>query len=466
LNILLIIFFIYLFYFSTLGNIVDKLGNLMPHYFSNKIVDDSNTCVVNVVSPERHPLRWFLTRQLGCLFWRTGEIAADWYPLIRTNAVAKGQKSMWIIYITIAFFNLTKISLIILHFTLSPKMLYNADGEYDKKKVDLFYFKYWIIQLIIIYSSMIYEFSVYFVLKRNLSKITHIRSGFLKKFKAYSEYRIFISAIISVIFLPIISIAIVLKYFYYFQYSYHDLNFSFEEIKQSISNFQYYMIFIDQILLIKSSAESARQVNISTIDTSLYSFSNDKKDNEILNYKSNTNSSAPCLQCQDINKNISKTTEVSDINFQKNNLNNDIGVNDVDINDNNYDNNYNNNNNNINIHTNMNNNNNNDNNTDNINNVNHRENIKYELLTYTPKISFDYNPKYSSYSYNNNNNNNNDDDDDDNTNELDIINSSFIPEGNNLDYETADSNFSYKNKTLASYDDYNGIRNEWCYLRK
>eukprot|EP00833_Pecoramyces_ruminatium_P018218 jgi/Orpsp1_1/1192250/evm.model.d7180000091715.1 len=254
------------FILRTLGDIVDKLGDLMPRYYSTAIsVNAKNETVYDCKyyspSPEMHPFKWLLTRQIGCTLWCLGEIVADWYPLLRTKAVCgKRKKSIRSIYVTCGIFNMTKVILFIYHYTLSPTELYK-EGVYDKTKIDLFYFKYWLIQLCVIYTSAFYDGSVYLVLRKNLAKINQNNFGFIKKFKTISEYRILISAFICATFLPIISFTILAKYYYYYKYRYHNLEFSFDEIRQSINNVQYFMIFIDQILLIRSRDEAAFEVS-------------------------------------------------------------------------------------------------------------------------------------------------------------------------------------------------------------
>ncbi|KAL6602655.1 hypothetical protein U3516DRAFT_841774 [Neocallimastix sp. 'constans'] len=267
------------FILRTAGDVLDKIGDLLPRYYANTPAFDSNgleismDCIYDSSAKERHPLKWFITRQLAILFWFTGEIAGDWYPLLRTRAVARDQKSIWLVYFTCGVFNLSKIAIIILHFTFSPTKLYNEKGVYNKEQMNYFYFKYWVIHLIIIYSSVIYDISVFYVLKKYVFKIIKTESGFLKKFKTISEYRIIVSAIISILFLPLISITIIFKFYYLNKYHYHDLNFSFDEIRQSIANVQYFMIFIDQILLI-----SSKKVN-SSKEESIHSKIYDKKSN-------------------------------------------------------------------------------------------------------------------------------------------------------------------------------------------
>jgi hypothetical protein len=235
------------------GNILEQFGYLYKYYYiSEKVSEDVYRC-----KPEgnMHPFRWFLTRQIGTIFWYVGEIFADWYPLLRTKAIVKN-KSIRIVYATCALFNLSKIILIVYHLYKSPAELYNVQtGVYEIEEMDKFYLIYWVIQLSVIYTSLIYEYSVYIVLKKGIFDVNQYDFGFLKKFKMLSEYRILVSAVVSVIFLPIFSVSIILKIsFFYFKNQ--NLEFEFEEVRQSIANVQYYMIFIDQILLIYSNYES------------------------------------------------------------------------------------------------------------------------------------------------------------------------------------------------------------------
>ena len=263
-------YYYYLLYlFRSLGDVIDKFGDLMPRYYANeRIFDNENNfigfkCRYDSSNPERHPLRWFLTRQIGCTLWCTGEIVGDWYPLFRTKAMSWDKKSILLVYFTCGLFNFSKISLFVYHYKLLPSQLYDKDGVYDQDTVDKFYFPYWYIQILIIYTSVIYDFSVYYVLRKNLSKISQSNIGFIKKFKMLSQYRILVSTFICFAFLPIISITLMLKIYFFKAYNYHKLNFSFDEIRQSITNVQYFMIFIDQILLLhKNDDEDTRRVTL------------------------------------------------------------------------------------------------------------------------------------------------------------------------------------------------------------
>jgi len=280
------------FILRCIGDILNKIGNLMPYYFSNEYNKDGITthCKISVDNPERHPLRWLITRQIGCAFWFTGEMIADWYPLLRTRAVAREKKSIRWVYLTCIIFNCTKVALIVLHFTLPAKDLYNEDGVYDKTKVDLFYFKYWVIQLLIIYSSVTYEIVVYQVLKKSIFEQNYSQYGFLKKFRTMSEYRMLLAAIISIIFLPIVSVTIIIKFFYYIKYSYHDLDFTFDEIRTVIANVPYYMIFIDQIMLIQSRKDT--QQSEKSYNKIAYSNNNTSNGNNDISYYNRSYKSA------------------------------------------------------------------------------------------------------------------------------------------------------------------------------
>ncbi|OUM65760.1 hypothetical protein PIROE2DRAFT_59806 [Piromyces sp. E2] len=244
------------------GNIVDKLGELFSLYFSVSYGDNGEMkCVNAVTSPERHPLRWVLTRQLGSILWYIGEIVADWYPLLRTRAVVKDKKMIRWVYISCGIFNISKVILIGIHLKVTPSQLYNDRGEYDKNRMDMFYFVYWVVQLSIIYTSAIYDLSVYLVLKKCVFAKIRTEFGFIRKFRTISEYRILLSAVISALFLPVVSVAIIIKFYYYIKLKYHNLDFSFDEVRKIIANVQYYMIFIDQILLIQSRQESSLETS-------------------------------------------------------------------------------------------------------------------------------------------------------------------------------------------------------------
>lgn len=203
------------------------------------------------------PFKFLLTQQIGVICGNIGEIFGDWYLLFRTRAVVKNKTTLRPVYISCIFFNLTKIATILLHWSYSPTNLQSSiDGTYNQKDMDLFYFNFWLLQLIIIYASVIYDITVYFVLKKNVFKDMnkHIQFGFIKNFKNISEFRIIICTLISIVFLPIVSFIIIIKFYLYYSKDYSNLDFRFGS---SITGVQYFMIFIDQILLMRPTSESS-----------------------------------------------------------------------------------------------------------------------------------------------------------------------------------------------------------------
>ncbi|KAG4089798.1 hypothetical protein H8356DRAFT_1054403 [Neocallimastix lanati (nom. inval.)] len=271
--------------FRSLGDILDKFGDLYPRYFSNKYTDqlmhDSNhiECSYEVASPEHYPFRWFLTRQIGCTFWLMGEIVADWYSLIRTREIVKSKKTIWYVYATCGLFNFSKIALIFHHWFFFITKIYDENGVYNNEEFGKFYNVYWVMQLIIIYASLFYDISVYYVLKKYSFQISISGVSFVKKFKTYSTYRIYVTALVSAIFLPMISLTIFARLYYYYVLKLKNLDFSFEEIKISITNLQYFIIFIDQILLSYSNENS---------DSSKKSNKSNKSNNSTRSYSKNS----------------------------------------------------------------------------------------------------------------------------------------------------------------------------------
>lgn len=205
---------------------------------------------------EESPFKWFVARQINSFFWYIGEIIGDWYPLLRTKAVARDQHSIKFVYGTCIMYNLAKISVPISQLFLSPATLYDKNtGKYDKDRVDGYYNYYWCIQVAIIATSLIYDITVYIVLKKNLFDKNVSEFGFLKKFRTTSEFRIIVSAFIGVIGLPI-SLATAIGKVALYNNEYKNLNFSIEDFRIVVNNVQYMMIFIDQILLLRSKDTS------------------------------------------------------------------------------------------------------------------------------------------------------------------------------------------------------------------
>ena len=146
-------------------------------------------------------------------------------------------------------------------------------------------------QCVIIGTSLIYDISVYLVLRKQLFKKTSKNEfGFLKKFRSISEYRIVVSAVIGCFGLPIALGIMSAKFYYCYVRKEIDIDFSFEDLRTTISNVQYFMIFIDQILLLRSKDESTIETynNSGSNSHTNYNFSSSTSYN---NYTNNYSSS-------------------------------------------------------------------------------------------------------------------------------------------------------------------------------
>jgi len=427
------------FVLRSIGDILDKFGDLMPHYFANQVNKDKNgaitgyDCYYGRPSAEQHPLKWFLTRQIGNTFWYTGEIAADLYPLLRTKAVAK-DRSIWFVYISCGLFNIAKIVLISIHYFLSPTVLYTNNNEYGyfifaRKKINMFYFLYWVVQFNVIITSLIYDFTVFLVLKKNVFEITQSEFGFLKKFRNISEFRIIVSILICIFLLPVICVTYVLKFYFYYKYQYDNLNFSFDDVRRLIANVQYFMIFIDQILLLRSKEDSSfgetndfskfdstnkALFKNSNIDSKLY-YSNLLNINNKSNIGNNSfvgNKSTSSIRNSFASPRFSHPNGVTDASFSGGN----VGGKRL---------------------------------SNNINNATQRYSHPDSLMEY-------------SFSGDLGNNNNNINTSQTNAN---VRNSSQLSPNPNA--TPGKTNTSNRNKSIANYDEeYDGIPNEWSYLRR
>jgi hypothetical protein len=234
----------------TIGDMLDSYASRYTDYY-HKV---NGICVKEPVTKvEHHPLRWFISRQLAGIFWYSGEIVADWYPLLRTKAIADNQKDVWYIYLTCFIFNLSKITMIFYHFTVDKMEI--------REKEDYFYSIFWAIYLVSLCCSLLYDSSVYIAMRRAILKDTaNINFGFLKKFRNISEYRILVSAIIGLIGIPIMGTSAILRL------KYSDYDWSFEDLRIFFVNTSYYMMFIDQLML----------YSITNEENSLFSSKNSK----------------------------------------------------------------------------------------------------------------------------------------------------------------------------------------------
>jgi len=304
--------YIFIFYiYSTIGDIIDGLGNLLNHYHT---VGKTGGCISAVSYTEQHPLRWALTRQFNSFFWYIGEIIGDWYPLLRTKAVARDKRLLVYVYCACILYNLSKISVPISQLFLNPTKLYDNKGVYNKDYVDEYYNYYSCILVVINATSLIYDITVFLVLKRELFNKKVSEFGFIKKFRTISEYRIIISAIIGVIGLPFTLATAIAKVVLY-NNGLKDLNFSIEDFRTVVNNVQYMIIFIDQILLIHSKNGSSSETYGDTSKKSNNSSSNYYNSNTFSNNINSNNFKSSNYGSSNINSSNYLTSNYNSSNY-------------------------------------------------------------------------------------------------------------------------------------------------------
>ncbi|OUM58456.1 hypothetical protein PIROE2DRAFT_16245 [Piromyces sp. E2] len=202
---------------------------------------------------------WYKSAALGNVFWLTGEIIADWYPLLRTKAVTNNnRRKIKYVYVTCILYNIIKIINIYCYFIDYPINLSIRDKN-GKVVTDyaMFKIRWWIIVFIMNIISCFYDISVILSLRKcifNKLKKSNDKNEntFISKFKQISEFRIICSMIASIIFLPIILLFVI--------YLLHTLkkvknepNIPSDEtidyLRRVVLNVNYNLMYIDQILL-------------------------------------------------------------------------------------------------------------------------------------------------------------------------------------------------------------------------
>jgi len=236
--------------FHVIGDMLYRSEGLMNSYYASS----GGKCDLN-----GSPLKWFMKGELSMVFWYTAEIIGDWYPLLRTKAVVQNEKIIWLVYFTCGLFNLSKVAKVVLYCSRDIRTMYNKEGVYDKNKEGYLYKVGDIIELVIYTTAVLYDIAVYIVLKKCIfSKSNYVNFGFLKKFKNLSEYRILLSSLISLFFLPFLFAAQAVRFHYIYKYSgATGLNFTSEDARVFVTHIQYFMMYIDQIFLTCFKNESS-----------------------------------------------------------------------------------------------------------------------------------------------------------------------------------------------------------------
>ncbi|OUM57473.1 hypothetical protein PIROE2DRAFT_17535 [Piromyces sp. E2] len=188
---------------------------------------------------------WFNT--IYGFFIFMAEIVGDWYLLIRTKAILRNQK-IPVVYMTCILYNISK-AVIIIYNIFSVRF---AKTEEDEKEINRILIIWTIMLLISQITNIFYDISIIYYLKKDL--FNHYKKNkvptpnkFIEKLKWISEYRIIASIIISFI----------LIFFYAIKYIALFINKSVAEMKdiygydirEALIYFNYYFMYIDQILL-------------------------------------------------------------------------------------------------------------------------------------------------------------------------------------------------------------------------
>jgi len=358
--------------FHVIGDMLNRSCDLLNDYYVNLIDEKGNySCSSNI-----SPLKWFIGREIAMISWYVAEIIGDWYPLLRTRAVVKNEKIIWLVYITCGIFNLSKVAKVVLYCSRGLRTLYNVNGAYDYDKEGKFFVVGDIIELVILFTAVLYDLAVYIVLKKCIfNKGSFYKFGFLKKFENLSEYRILLSSLFSLIFLPFIFIGLSIRFYYIHRYyGATKLNFTFEDAREFVTHVQYFMIYIDQIFLTcfknestisssnnnsgsnvyKSSSKSfgdskmkfSSQLNNSNTYINSMNSLNDENErpnskyDQIIRFNLNNNDSMS--RAYKINSSgVSKKYYDNILNHYSNNNNNTFNYNNINYNNNNFDGDYN-----------------------------------------------------------------------------------------------------------------------------
>lgn len=284
--------------FHVIGDMLNQANNLLSDYF------------VNVFNPEKGmlecgtypgPLSWVIARELAMIFWYSAEIIGDWYPLLRTKAVVKNEKIIWLVYITCGFFNISKVAKVVWYCSRNLRTLYNVDGAYDYEREGKFMVVSDIMDMVILAAAVFYDIAVYIVLKKCIfSKNNYYNFGFLKKFKNLSEYRILLSSLISLVFLPFLFAAQAIRFYYLHNYNgAYKLNFSSEDARVFVTHVQYFMIYIDQIFLTCFKNESTNSSSNNNSGSNVYKNNSKSFSDSKMKFPSQLNNSSTFVNSPD-----------------------------------------------------------------------------------------------------------------------------------------------------------------------
>ena len=229
---------------------------------------------------------------MASIFWYASEIMGDWYPLLRTKAIIKNKRKIKFIYLICILFNLVKLVQMSNYlFNVPFRKGYDIPSEELEKLYDedntKFTYKVIINTALQQLFSLTYDISVIIALRKNVfnevykdkkerykhnekdnDSESERKYNFLKKFKQLSEYRIYVSMVLTIIG---IILMIVMSFFIVYANMHKDKNSTgidysiANSIREMILNFNYNLMYIDQILLryvVEKSKYSDKCINL------------------------------------------------------------------------------------------------------------------------------------------------------------------------------------------------------------
>eukprot|EP00833_Pecoramyces_ruminatium_P007193 jgi/Orpsp1_1/1181225/evm.model.c7180000076357.1 len=203
------------------------------------------------------PNHWKFAQGFGSSLNYVGQIVGDWYLYIRTRTIVDAKRKMIIPLILVISFNIAKAYQIYLFFGIKNEYISYSHGGVDMEDLVSFKAEWWKINIVIFLLSFLYELSILYVLKKNVfteySKILENDNSFLSRFKKVSLYRLYITTSISVVALIILSIFVIgtrkVNNNPLYIEAYNGEPVGLDSLQDYAININYYMIYLDQILL-------------------------------------------------------------------------------------------------------------------------------------------------------------------------------------------------------------------------
>ncbi|OUM64707.1 hypothetical protein PIROE2DRAFT_8474 [Piromyces sp. E2] len=213
---------------------------------------------------------WLISNAIAHVFWLSGEILGDWYPLLRTKAVINNSKKIYPVYITCILFNLVKIFGISSFFIDYPINLKKVDKNFNAVR-DIYKFNicWWSAVCATNVMSCMYDISVINALRSCLFNQLkqyklYSQNPILEKFRQISELRIIISMLTAFLYLPLVATFTSFVIYEYSNNCYNKIINSDSEIeyfRKIVINFNYTLMYIDQILLRRYVDNNEKTVN-------------------------------------------------------------------------------------------------------------------------------------------------------------------------------------------------------------